>query len=156
MINGMGRALIDDFDPDSVEQGCSATYMAEHGVVQYSAPELNQRGSVLYSNEVDIFSFGSLLYTILVPSQAFGSRRIQPGNRDGEMPRIPDSCGSLMQQLIAKCWSMDPESRPSFDDILNDFRDHSFALIPGANASLVREYVCGVLLWESKCAESHQ
>jgi hypothetical protein len=69
----------------------------------------------------------------------------------GEMPTIPDSCGPFMQGLIPRCWAMNPESRPSFEDILDEFRVNNFALFPAVDATAVREYVTGVLAWEAQC-----
>jgi hypothetical protein len=51
---------------------------------------------------------------------------------------------------------VDPASCPSFADILDEFRRNDFALIPGANAALIRDYVCGVLLWEDQYAQPLQ
>jgi hypothetical protein len=67
----------------------------------------------------------------------------------GDMPRIPSECGEFMLGLIHRCWSPEPEDRPSMDEMLNEFRSNDFALIPGAISGIVREYVLGVIAWEA-------
>jgi hypothetical protein len=52
---------------------------------------------------------------------------------------------------------MDPESRPSFESIFDEFRSNNYQLFPGADAAVIGEYVWGVLAWEggSHLSESH-
>jgi hypothetical protein len=50
-----------------------------------------------------------------------------------------------MQSLIPRCWSTNPNDRPSFEDILNEFRSCGFAILPGADADVIRKAVSEVL-----------
>jgi serine/threonine protein kinase len=91
------------------------------GTVHYAAPEMFREG--VYTSKIDVFSFGLICYEILVGSGVFPeSMAIFPIMRQlmkGDMPPIPERCGKFMQRLISRCWSLDPESRPSFAEILN-------------------------------------
>jgi serine/threonine protein kinase len=129
---------------------------SEAGTVQYAAPELYQDAGPC-TNKVDVFAFGLMLYEIVVGSPVFDPREppfpIMRRLLAGEMPSVPDRYGIVMQQLIPRCWSMNPDSRPSFSDILEEFRQNDLALIPGADSDVVREYVIGVRAWEDRLVQ---
>jgi serine/threonine protein kinase len=149
LINNQGHALIGDFGTSRRESD-DHTLTLEAGTVHYAAPEMFREEP--YTNKVDVFSFGSILYEIIVGSPVFARDEPPfPVMRQllaGDMPRVPDLCGEFMQGLINRCWSQNPECRPSFDEILEEFRVRSFAIFPDANGNTLREYVCGVLAWE--------
>jgi hypothetical protein len=65
------------------------------------------------------------------------------------MPHVSDQYGSLMKHVILRCWSQDPELRPSFDDIFVEFRSHGFHLFPGVDSTEITNYVHGIEGWES-------
>jgi serine/threonine protein kinase len=147
LINGRGESLISDFGTVRSET-YDATLTPECGTVYYSAPECFIEGASFTKN-VDVFSFGSILYEIITekavlpPSTApFDVIRTF---RSGKMPDVPDSCGPLMQKLIPECWSENPESRPSFDRIIADFENADFQIIPEASRTEVRRYVTNII-----------
>jgi serine/threonine protein kinase len=156
LINEFGHSMISDFGSSRLESD-DATLTSGAGTPHYAAPE--QFRDDPYTNKVDVFSFGLILYEILVGSPVFPfSLPPFPVMRmilKGEMPSIPDSCGKFMQLLIPRCWSMNPDNRPSFEDIFLEFQAAQFDIVPGADAFLVREYSCGVLAWETRAAASH-
>jgi serine/threonine protein kinase len=156
LINERCEALIADFGTTRSE--CDAgTLTSDTGTVHYAAPEMYKEAAY-FSNEVDVFSFGLIMCEILTGRPVFAysmmpfpiMRKVLTGN----MPVIPARVGTAMQSLIARCWSMTPEDRPSFDDILKEFQDHDFAVFPGASSSKIFEYVQSVLDWEMGCARS--
>ena len=54
----------------------------------------------------------------------------------GNPLKLPESSSSISKfciSLIKSCLSFDPEDRPSFDDILNEIRKHSYALASGVD-----------------------
>jgi hypothetical protein len=104
------------------------------------------------TSAAEVFSFGLILFEILVGRPAFACSThqyaVQKQIVSGNMPPIPEGSGSLMRDLIWGCWSRKPELRPSFDDIFQMLRQANFTLVPGANAAAVRAYVNYVLLNE--------
>jgi serine/threonine protein kinase len=156
LINEDGHALISDFGTTRpVEADHTAT--PDVGTVQYAAPELFLEDQQIATKRSDIFSFGLVLYEILVGCPVFPSSEYAfPVMRKllkGDMPPIPDRVGNLMQGLIGRCWSLDPEKRPTFDDILNEFEVSQFAILPGASPDTIKEYFCSVKAWEDTPTE---
>jgi hypothetical protein len=68
------------------------------------------------------------------------------------MPAVPDECGSLMQEVIRRCWLKDPEKRPRFDKIIQDFRDAQFQIVPRADPVKLLMYVSDIEAWEAEDA----
>jgi hypothetical protein len=66
----------------------------------------------------------------------------------GKMPKIPAKCGQFMQNLITRCWSLNPEDRLSFDEILEEFRKCNFAIVLEADPKELRSYARGIIAWE--------
>jgi hypothetical protein len=111
------------------------------------------------STAVDVFSLASILYEILLDKPVFqGSLMPFPIMREllsGKMAAVPESCGSRMQELIGRCWSMKPGFRPSFDAIIGEFPNVRFDIVPGAELRRVRECVEGICKWEVACYGLH-
>jgi serine/threonine protein kinase len=152
LLNENGHPLICDFGSSRVESD-GATPLPDTGTVCYAAPEQYQDGAVLTS-KVDIFSFGLLLYEVLVGSPVFSSsdppftviRRL----RARDFPTVPPRCGPFMQDLIGRCWEPAPESRPSFHDILCLLRCHQFQILQHAAASDIQDFCEAILEWERR------
>jgi serine/threonine protein kinase len=147
LIKTGGTALISDFGTSRLESA-DAKSTSDGGSVHYSAPELFLSEGV-GTTKSDVFSFGLVSYEILTGSAVFpGSMLVFPVMRklrSLELPAIPSSCGKLMQDLIHRCWLREPASRPSFDDILNEYQKADFELVPGVDRLKVRQYVVDVL-----------
>jgi len=88
----------------------------------YMAPELFD--DVDYTEKVDIYSFGMVLYTLLMGNNPFEkltnlsimnelSRRFRP-----ELPG-GDECPASLKMIIINCWAQNPNDLPSAMDILN-------------------------------------
>jgi serine/threonine protein kinase len=148
LINENGHALISDFgtvcSPD-------LTPTPETGTVQYAAPEMLREG-IECTAAVDVFSFGSIVYEIVTGKPVFDTSLALPIVRQlsaGEMPEVADSCGWRMRDLIRSCWSMKPESRPSFHSIVWGFQASGFEVVPEGRSDLIKAYVDGVCDWEA-------
>jgi serine/threonine protein kinase len=157
LLNEAGQTLIGDFGTSRYESD-DATFTGETGTVTYAAPEVYNGEP--YTSKVDIFSFGLILYEILVGSPVFPDSMcpfpIMRQVLKGDMPPIPSKCGEFMQSLIPRCWSMNPESRPSLDDIFHELQSNSFDNFPGADPEVIREYVLGIIAWETGYSLSKQ
>jgi serine/threonine protein kinase len=158
LINEMGYAMIADFGTTRSECD-NQSRSGDTGSVQYAAPELYLEDDC-FSNKIDVFSFGMILYEILTGSPVFPSHMspfpIMRTVLKGDMPVIPDCVGPAMQSLIKRCWSLAPGDRPSFDDILNELGQGHFAVFPGASSVKILEYVRSVHDWERCSARSDQ
>jgi serine/threonine protein kinase len=150
LLNEKGHPLIADFGASRLM--CDdTTATAGYGTVYYSAPELIEEG-VTTTMKSDVFAFGLLLYEIIVGSPVFSDsdgifgviRRL----RAKDLPPIPLKCGLLINDVICRCWSMNPDDRPSFSDILARFEAHDFSLLPNANADALRDYCGAIREWE--------
>jgi serine/threonine protein kinase len=152
LLNEKGYPLISGFD--------SARFISDDGsqapatgTVRYAAPEQFFE-DVRLTPKVDIFSFGLILYEVLVASPVFSSletpfaviRRL----RARAFPEVPAHCGSLMQDLIGRCWEANPGARPSFHDILCLFQRHQFNILPNADADKIQDFCEAILEWERR------
>jgi hypothetical protein len=68
--------------------------------------------------------------------------------RDGYLPVVPARFGVFMQDLVRRCWLADPESRPSFDEILSDLQRQRFAVFPDAIPTDIENFCEAILEWE--------
>jgi serine/threonine protein kinase len=157
LLNGRGQALINGFGTCCESAASDATADAAEspkaGTIRYAAPELF-REDLAHRPTSDVFSFGSLLYEILGETPVFGPSDWPLGIRErlvkGEMPPTCPTWGILMQDLIRRCWSLDPDERPGFAMIIKEFEYAGFVIVPGANEQRVRDFVQGVLQWEGR------
>jgi serine/threonine protein kinase len=149
LLNARWRGLISDFGVSRLA-GAEGPPTLNPGTVWYAAPELLIEGCQ-QTTKTDVFSFGLVLYEILTWYPAF---QVQSGQislmsvwtqlKSGNLPRLPERFGDFMVGLVDRCLSMNPDSRPSFDDILNEFRDRNFAIFAGANACAIAQAVSEV------------
>jgi serine/threonine protein kinase len=147
LINHRGESLISDFGT-AREDSNDYTFTPEAGTPHYSAPELFREDCVC-SPKVDVYSFGLILYEILTGSAVFPTSlspfQVIRKHRNQDYPPVPDFCGSFMQDLIPRCWSHNPKERPSFSQILKSCQSVNFCGFPGADHSLVHNYVTEIL-----------
>jgi serine/threonine protein kinase len=155
LINGRGEALISDFGTARSDT-YDATLTPDCGSVQYGAPESFIEDAE-YSDRIDVFSFGPIVYEILTEKAALPTS-MSPFEvirlfQSGHMPSIPESCGPFMQTLIDECWSRDPQVRPSFHRIIERIQHADFEIVPGASHSILRGYVTDILSQSNSWAE---
>ncbi|GIY23983.1 hypothetical protein CEXT_166861 [Caerostris extrusa] len=90
------------------------------GTPNYIAPEiLNKKG---HSYEVDIWSLGCIMYTLLVGSPPFETNTLQNTYKKIKKCEyyLPPRLDRNARQLIQKLLHPDPDLRPTSDDVLMD------------------------------------
>jgi serine/threonine protein kinase len=144
-----GRTLLSDFGTSRC-QAVDRTPTVDTGTPHYAAPELFDE--VVRDDKVDVFSFGLILYEIVVGSAVFPhdmlSFEIIRQHRRGNRSIIPEFVDPVIKTLIEVCWSRDPSKRPSFNEILDCIESNGFRIVPGADSDTIRFYVVGVRDWE--------
>ncbi|XP_023323849.1 serine/threonine-protein kinase PLK1 isoform X1 [Eurytemora carolleeae] len=111
-IGDFGLATKVDFEGERKKTLC--------GTPNYIAPEvLSKKG---HSYEVDVWSLGCILYTLLVGKPPFETQSLKDTyNRIKRNEyHIPSKIGPLARNLIAKLLQNDPMKRPSVTEILKD------------------------------------
>jgi len=111
-IGDFGLATKVDYDGERKRTLC--------GTPNYIAPEvLGKKG---HSYEVDVWSLGCILYTLLVGKPPFETQTLKDTYtriKKNEY-HIPSRVGPLARNLITKLLQHDPLKRPTVDDILKD------------------------------------
>jgi serine/threonine protein kinase len=109
--------------------------------VHYIAPECFDNN---YSEESDVFSFGMILYEIIVGEPARPRDRLfwnsVKRSTNGELPEIPEWVTPTARELIRDCWK-DPDDRPSFAEIVDHLQGMNFQLMGRVQKVKTRE-VC--------------
>ncbi|OHS99329.1 hypothetical protein TRFO_34234 [Tritrichomonas foetus] len=112
LLDSNKHVKISDFGISTISS--DTTHTKGVGTLAYMSPEqLNEDEH--YTNKIDVYSFGILLYFILTNGTT--PKLSIAGIARGDKIVIPSSIPSFYQILIEKCLSFDPDQRPSFVDI---------------------------------------
>jgi hypothetical protein len=103
------------------------TYLtARVGTANWMAPECFQGGR--YGVKIDVYSYAMVVWELLTGHSPFGGSLPEQVEdfilKQGRRPPIPADTPRGLQELIGACWDRDPHRRPSFNQILADFRSH--------------------------------
>ena len=113
------------------------------GTPGYIAPELykkksaDEKGQLLKSrrklaNAVDVFAFGFVLYSMLTLKDAYENisfHQRQQKILNNEFPEIPAWIPEELKEIITRCWSINPEERPSFQRIQDTLINSQLTII---------------------------
>jgi serine/threonine protein kinase len=92
------------------------------GTPHWMAPEMYS--TVTYTNKVDVYAYGMLLYELLTESVPFRGKKamqIAMGVVNGERPILHRSTPPGLARLMRRCWSADADERPDFVSIYAEF-----------------------------------
>jgi serine/threonine protein kinase len=123
---------ISDFGLSVVEASdASGSGMDNHmvGTYQWMAPEVIKKEP--HSVKVDVYSFAIVMFEVLSRTIPYAGSKWKTEEllkevSNGERPdlRLVDSsCPDALIDLMQGCWVQCPESRPSFDGIINALHD---------------------------------
>eukprot|EP01121_Diplochlamys_sp_Union-15-3_P012670 TRINITY_DN382_c0_g1_i2.p1 TRINITY_DN382_c0_g1~~TRINITY_DN382_c0_g1_i2.p1 ORF type:complete len:194 (+),score=26.11 TRINITY_DN382_c0_g1_i2:117-698(+) len=111
-----------------IRKGPNAMQMTGNvGTLAWVAPEVLDPSVTTYTEKVDVYSYGVVLWEIVTSDIPFTN--VEAGLRSmvigGARPDIPIETPKFWKQLIRQCWQQDPEKRPSFRDISRKLSNHS-------------------------------
>jgi hypothetical protein len=145
--------LDEEWRPMICDFGCarvaSNKMTASVGTLWWQAPELWEITSSdqRYTNKVDIWAFGLVMYQVLSEGKLWSSDiardfgKLQYGILNGRRPDIQnDPERQWVWDLIQKCWERDPNNRPTMPQILATLKENRFEVAKGVDHEKVMEY----------------
>ncbi|KAL6066360.1 Tyrosine-protein kinase BTK [Balamuthia mandrillaris] len=119
-ITDFGMSRFADTDSDNFTKN-------KTGPLKWMPPESMQHQK--YNAKTDVWSFGVVLWEIFArrdpyPNVSPVQVAIEVASK-GMRLRPPTGCPQQIAQLMMRCWSVDPNARPSFDEICRILEDFS-------------------------------
>lgn len=104
-------------------------------ISNFLAPEFYSGGN--YNQSIDVFSFGVILYELLTESTPYeqcSAHEIYKKLLENELPSFDKfNENKDLADLIKKCWSIKPEDRPTFNDILHEMSENKIVIRQNVN-----------------------
>jgi serine/threonine protein kinase len=93
---------------------------AQIGTAAWMAPEMFE--STTYDKQVDVYSFGMLLWAMLTEKEPFAGRdgmQIAVAVcKNGARPQFPPGTPRALIELIKACWAQDSRERPTLENVV--------------------------------------
>ncbi|KAK8839890.1 hypothetical protein M9Y10_031603 [Tritrichomonas musculus] len=129
MLNYAFEAKIIDFDLVGFmnKEDLSESLTKGIGTFAYMSPEMTNEEE--YDNKTDVYSYGIVLFAIFtghLPKQSLKDK--MTNSKPIRFPHSSPSMSKYCIELIKKCTEFEPSKRPSFNEIISDMKNHSFAL----------------------------
>ncbi|KAK7246499.1 hypothetical protein RIF29_41368 [Crotalaria pallida] len=162
LINDDSHLKIADFGIACEEALCDLL-ADDPGTYRWMAPEMIKRKS--YGRKVDVYSFGLMLwemvtgripYEDMTPIQA----AFAVVNKNSR-PVIPSNCPPAMRALIEQCWSLQPDKRPEFWQVVKVLEQFESSLAHDGTLTLMQnhhyhDHKKGLRHWIQKLGAVHQ
>jgi serine/threonine protein kinase len=145
LIDDEFRIRIADFGTARLGDNTASTAVV--GTLTYMAPEAMEKHHVP-TKKVDIFGLGLVLYEVLVGESVFPKdssiAQMAKMQVEGWRPEIPKSIHPAVRKVIEKCWSKNPDVRPTIDEIYERLSDNWFPFHRGIPSEPILEYISEV------------
>lgn len=135
MLSYAYEAKIIDFD--LVGEMTNESQTKGIGTFAYMSPEMANEEK--YDNKTDVYSYGILLFAIFtghLPKQSLRDKM------DKKQIRFPHSSASMTKyciDLIKRCTDSEACNRPSFDEIIDDLKNHQFGLAEEIDTKIIND-----------------
>lgn len=134
-----------DFGLSRFTQDEHNTMSIEVGTPRWMAPEILESSN--YTNKVDVYSYGIVLWEMLTEDIPFkGLTSIQIAikiTQENARPDFPSNTPRSLKFLIRKCWDRDPNKRPTFSQIYH-FLLRKNPFYPGTDLNAVNNLVAEI------------
>ncbi|KAK8837546.1 hypothetical protein M9Y10_036546 [Tritrichomonas musculus] len=111
----------------NIDSMTSQSTIGFKGTPIYIAPEIWTDCN--YSKSGDVYSFAFIFYELFTNIEPFKNYDLNMLHkkviRDGERPKFIYAIANCYQNLIERCWSSNPEARPTFDEIAYELRTNN-------------------------------
>lgn len=133
LLDSKLRPYITDFGTaKNIVIGNSIHQTIQSTTLTIMAPEFLENYQTFKNNlKIDVYAFGITmfyLWTGIAPFSLYSTPyAITNAVLSGIRPEFPDETPENIADLIRRCWSQGPESRPTFSDIVDELLSDSFA-----------------------------
>lgn len=120
------------------EESLTEMMTAETGTYRWMAPELYSSVTLRlgdkkhYSNKVDVYSFGIVLWELVTNRMPFeGMSNLQAAYAaafKNVRPSIPEGLPEELVNILQSCWAEDPNMRPTFSQVVGNLTSLLFTL----------------------------
>jgi serine/threonine protein kinase len=149
LIDSNYRLRICDFGT-AVFEDCGTTTAI--GTVAYISSE--SLGDAPPTKKGDVFAFGLILYEILTGESVFpkdaNAARIYGLHTTETRPEIPKRISRSICELIESCWSSNPASRPTFDEIYDKLEARRFVFFDDLLPEVMTECISEIIAYQSE------
>jgi serine/threonine protein kinase len=126
LIDDTWRAKLTDFGLSKIQSASIMTISERSRAIQWMAPESLTRYCV-YTEQSDIYSYGVILWEIITgkrPYEGVTEKEILDHIEQGRREEIPQTIPTVYAEIIRRCWSKDPNERPSLTEIIREIVSH--------------------------------
>lgn len=123
---------ISDFGFSKIADPMQSLNSKKCGTMVYMPPEVFESDDYQYNNKVDVYAYAMIIYEIFTLEKPFAKLSefaLMRTIMNNQRPHFPDdSTSEEFIQIIKKCWSQDPDERPTFEEICEELEKDNFSV----------------------------